>query len=198
MGSWNSTGILGQTNVGEICLTGQTCWNWCLFNSKLEAEVARQVLYTGLSDLFHPWLWNSSDMVKLVSALFQTNVRISQTNKNTLSEAWNKSEKHRTRQKAKIFGCLSYSIPISQTGISQKGNFWVSGLFQGQKVSGLFCTLRGKWVSGLFYGRISGLFCGLVWLSIVTLLRILFFTKVMSLSSLCITSMMKWTPYCYF
>ena len=48
------------------------------------------------------------------------------------------------RQKAKIFGCLSYSTPISQTGISQKGNFWVSGLFQGQKVSGLFCTLRGK------------------------------------------------------
>ena len=107
-------------------------------------------------------------MVNLVSALFQTNVRISQTNKNTLSEAWNKSEKHRIRQKAKNFGCLSYSTPISQTGISQKGNFWVSGLFQGQKVSGLFCTLRGKWVSGLFWGRISGLFCGLVWLSIVT------------------------------
>jgi hypothetical protein len=106
--------------------------------------------------------------MKLVSVLFQAIGRISQTNKNTLSEAWNKSEKHRTRQKAKIFGCLSYSIPISQTGISQKGNFWVSGLFQGQKVSGLFCTLRGKWVSGLFYGRISGLFCGLVWLSIVT------------------------------
>ena len=107
--------------------------------------------------------------MKLVSVLFQAIGRISQTNKNTLSEAWNKSEKHRTRQKAKIFGCLSYSIPISQTGISQKGNFGVSGLFQGQKVSGLFCTLRGKWVSGLFYGRISGLFCGLVWLSIVTL-----------------------------
>ena len=106
--------------------------------------------------------------MKLVSVLFQAIGRISQTNKNTLSEAWNKSEKHRIRQKAKIFGCLSYSIPISQTGISQKGNFWVSGLFQGQKVSGLFCTLRGKWVSGLFYGRISGLFCGLVWLSIVT------------------------------
>ena len=87
-------------------------------------------------------------MMKLVSVLFQAIGRISQTNKNTLSEAWNKSEKHRTRQKAKIFGCLSYSIPISQTGISQKGNFWVSGLFQGQKVSGLFCTLRGKWVSG--------------------------------------------------
>ena len=106
--------------------------------------------------------------MKLVSVLFQAIGRISQTNKNTLSEAWNKSEKHRIRQKAKIFGCLSYSIPISQTGISQKGNFGVSGLFQGQKVSGLFCTLRGKWVSGLFYGRISGLFCGLVWLSIVT------------------------------
>ena len=110
-------------------------------------------------------------MVKLVSALFQTNVIISQTNKNTLSEAWNKSEKHRIRQKAKKFSCLSYSTPISQTGISQKGNFWVSGLFQGQKVSGLFCTLRGKWVSGLFWGRISGLFCGLVWLSIVTPLK---------------------------
>ena len=106
--------------------------------------------------------------MKLVSVLFQAIGRISQTNKNTISGAWNKSEKHRTRQKAKIFGCLSYSIPISQTGISQKGNFWVSGLFQGQKVSGLFCTLRGKWMSGLFYGRISGLFCGLVWLSIVT------------------------------
>ena len=107
-------------------------------------------------------------MMKLVSVLFQAIERISQTNKNTLSEAWNKSEKHRIRQKAKFFGCLSYSIPISQTGISQKGNFWVSGLFQGQKVSGLFCTLRGKWVSGLFQGRISGLFRGLVWLSIVT------------------------------
>ena len=113
--------------------------------------------------------------MKLVSVLFQAIGRISQTNKNTLSEAWNKSEKHRTRQKAKIFGCLSYSIPISQTGISQKGNFGVSGLFQGQKVSGLFCTLRGKWVSGLFYGRISGLFCGLVWLSIVTLGFLLYF-----------------------
>ena len=128
-----------------------------------------KVLFTGLSGLFHPWPQNRSDMMKLLSVLFQAIGRISQTNKNTLSEAWNKSEKHRTRQKAKIFGCLSYSIPISQTGISQKGNFWVSGLFQGQKVSGLFCTLRGKWVSGLFYGRISGLFCGLVWLSIVTL-----------------------------
>ena len=101
-------------------------------------------------------------MMKLVSVLFQAIERIIQTNKNTLSEAWNKSEKHRIRQKAKIFGCLSYSTPISQTGISQKGNFWVSGLFQGQKVSGLFCTLRGKWVSGLFWGRISGLLCGLV------------------------------------
>ena len=109
--------------------------------------------------------------MKLVSVLFQAIERISQTNKNTLSEAWNKSEKHRIRQKAKNFGCLSYSTPISQTGISQKGNFWVSGLFQGQKVSGLFCTLRGKWVSGLFWGRISGLFCGLVWLSIVTPLK---------------------------
>ena len=142
----------------------------CLSYSKQLADVARQVLYIGMSDLFHPWPQNRSDMMKLVSVLFQAIERISQTNKNTLSEAWNKSEKHRIRQKAKNFGCLSYSTPISQTGISQKGNFWVSGLFQGQKVSGLFCTLRGKWVSGLFWGRISGLFCGLVWLSIVTLI----------------------------
>ena len=154
----------------------------CLSYSKQLADVARQVLYTGMSDLFHPWPQNRSDMMKLVSVLFQAIERISQTNKNTLSEAWNKSEKHRIRQKAKKFGCLSYSTPISQTGISQKGNFWVSGLFQGQKVSGLFCTLRGKWVSGLFWGRISGLFCGLVWLSIVTPIfdfseRIVLFSK---------------------
>ena len=132
--------------------------------------------------------------MKLVSVLFQAIGRISQTNKNTLSEAWNKSEKHRTRQKAKIFGCLSYSIPISQTGISQKGNFGVSGLLQGQKVSGLFCTLRGKWVSGLFYGRISGLFCGLVWLSIVTREGLRGASKTIQ-TCLCISLCTSWITY---
>ena len=129
LGSWYSTGILRKTR-GHCCLS----------YSKLLAEVGRQVLFTGLSGLFHPWPQNRSDMMKLVSVLFQGNVRISQTNKDTHSEVWNKPEKHGIRQKAKMFGCLSYSTPISQTGISQKGNFWVSGLFQGQKVSGLFCT----------------------------------------------------------
>ena len=95
----------------------------CLSYSKLWAEVARQVLYIGLSDLFHPLSQNWSEMMKRVSVLFQGNVRISQTNKDTHSEVWNKPEKHGIRQKAKMFGCLSYSTPISQTGISQKGNF---------------------------------------------------------------------------
>ena len=101
----------------------------CLSYSKLWAEVARQVLYIGLSDLFHPLSQNRSDMMKLVSVLFQGNVRISQTNKDTHSEVWNKPEKHGIRQKAGKFGCLSYSVPISQTGISQTSKFWVSVLF---------------------------------------------------------------------
>ena len=82
------------------------------------AELARHVLYTGLSDLFHPRPQNRSDMRKMVSVLFLANGRISQTNINHLSEAWNKPEKHRIRQTARNFECLSYSAPLSQTGIT--------------------------------------------------------------------------------
>ena len=57
-------------------------------------------------------------MRKMVSVLFFANGKISQTNINNHSEAWNMPETHRISQTARNFECLSYSAPISQTGIT--------------------------------------------------------------------------------
>ena len=69
LGSWNLTGILRKTR-GNCCLS---CSYVALGKS------TRQVFDTGLSDLFHTWSQNRSNMMKLVSVLFQANGKSSQT-----------------------------------------------------------------------------------------------------------------------